>query len=410
MLIASSLPFLGNLSYVSGINPIPGLDWTPVALLMTGALLFLLLIELRLFDLVPVARDTLIEKMGDALLVLDSNNRIVDINPEMERIINRSSGGGVRKDAADVLSRWPELYEKIRTQTDGDFEVTRTEETVKRTHDVRSKTLYDDRGRLIGSLIVMRDITRRKEMEDERDRLIHALEIANASKDRLFSVVAHDLRSPFNTLFGFVRVLKHRIHQLTPEKLIDLISELNLKTEQAFGLLENLLGWALSQTGGFVMNASTFSINKLIREILIQFSDVAEEKQIRIETQYGADDSIHADRDMMAVVLRNLLSNALKYTPENGRVAIETLKMPDTFHIQISDTGIGMDAGTLHDLFRIESVRTVPGTSGEKGSGLGLILCREFIERQGGRIEAESAKGQGSTFTVVLPVTPEDAV
>lgn len=402
VLMASLLPVIGNIMYVSGLNPVPGLDWTPLVFLLTGGLLAWSMTGFGLFDLVPIARSALVENMGDALLVLDSDCRIVDVNPEMEHLLNCPVKELIGLSGRDLFSD-SDICERLNPKNEARFEFVWSYPRGQRTYDVRSTPLADRQGLTKGYLIVMRDMTQRKDLEIERDRLIHELTNANAAKDRLMSIIAHDLRSPINTVFSFVRVLKHRIDGLSSAEILELTNELYKKAGQAFGLIENLLQWALSQTDGLTLSLAPFSVNAMIEEALAQNADLVDGKGVQIETRLTEADVIRADQNMIAVVFRNLLGNAIKYSSPKDRIVIETIRNAATFQIRVSDSGTGMNRETIRRLFKIETTQSTTGTSGEKGSGLGLILCKELVEKHGGRIEVSSQVGEGSTFTVILP-------
>ncbi len=408
VLMASMLPVIGNIMYVSGLNPVSGLDWTPLAFLLTGGLLAWSITGFGLFDLVPIARSALVENMGDALLVLDSDCRIVDVNPEMEHLLNRPARELIGLSGRDLFSE-SDICDYLNPNHEERFEFVWSHPRNQRMYDVRSTPLTDYQGLTNGYLIVMRDMTLRKDLEVERDRLIHELTNANAAKDRLMSIIAHDLRSPINAVFSFVRVLRHRIDGLSSTEILELTNELDKKAGQAFGLIDNLLQWALSQTDGLTLSIAPFPVNAMIQEVLAQNADLVIGKDIQIETHLTEANVILADQNMMAVVFRNLLGNAIKYSSPKDRIVIETIQDAETFQIRISDNGTGMNRETIRRLFQIETTRSITGTAGEKGSGLGLILCNELVEKHGGRIEVTSQLGEGSTFTVILPTNDSES-
>jgi signal transduction histidine kinase len=174
-------------------------------------------------------------------------------------------------------------------------------------------------------------------------------------------------------------------------------------SNQSFSLLNNLLDWSLSQTKGLQYNPETIPLNDLTTHLRNYYSTLAQNKKISIEINIKDDLSIYADKNMINTVLRNLISNALKYTPQGGSIIISASKVTNDVHVSVCDTGIGIEANTLKKLFKIEESTSTKGLENEKGTGLGLILCKDFVEVHKGRIWAESEPGKGSTFNFTLP-------
>ena len=229
------------------------------------------------------------------------------------------------------------------------------------------------------------------------------LEELNNTKDKFFSIVAHDLRSPVSALAGFSQMLADNGSMLPPDKISAYSKELNKSARNTLSLIENLLTWASTQMNKVDLNPVCVDTKELIEETLTQLQPVADSKEIKVETDLAEGLLSLVDRDHLTLVVRNLVSNALKFTDNGGSVTI-TSKPSGAEHaeIAIADTGVGMDIEKLAGLFVIGDNHSTKGTAGEKGTGLGLILSKEFIEQNGGKIEVASLKGIGSTFTIIL--------
>jgi signal transduction histidine kinase/ligand-binding sensor domain-containing protein len=229
------------------------------------------------------------------------------------------------------------------------------------------------------------------------------LEELNASKDKFFSIIAHDLKNPFTTIIGFSELLKDDIYQGQQTKTHQFANSINRSAVQTLRLLENLLEWANSQRGKITFNPLSIRISELVDEEFNLVNDMAVEKNIELKSSFPAELTVFADKEMFKTVLRNLLSNAIKFTHRNGKVELQASAVKGGVEISVSDTGIGMSKEILIKLFRIDANLTTRGTEDEKGTGLGLFLCKEFVSKHCGKIWAESEPGRGSIFRVFLP-------
>jgi len=253
------------------------------------------------------------------------------------------------------------------------------------------------------SLSFIRDITDRKMAELKLIQLNHQLKEANTTKDKLFSIIAHDLKSPFNAILGFSELLSENIRQYEVEKSESYVEHINSTTKHTLNLLENLLAWAKIQTGHIDFKPEKLRLEPIVQEIVVLLSSSAKIKNITLNYFQSENFLIIADENMLKTILRNLISNAIKFTNLGGNIDIYAVPDHNRIEITIADNGLGLDEKTRKKLFRLETSFTTNGTTNEKGSGLGLILCKEFVEKQGGEIWVESELGIGSEFKFTLP-------
>lgn len=237
----------------------------------------------------------------------------------------------------------------------------------------------------------------------EMTELNEKLRELNASKDKFFSIVAHDLRSPFSALLGFSEYMYNHIEELTPDEVKDFSFRIYRSLNSLLKLIENLLQWARIHTGKMEFSPGMFNLNELIDEILNIYNMNARRKNIKILCSLSESYDVYADKDMMDSVLRNLLSNAIKFTSSGGEIKIQARRTEGFVEVSVKDTGIGISKEDMDRMFRIDENMTREGTDKEKGTGLGLVLCREFVEMNGGRIGVESETGKGSTFRFTIP-------
>ncbi len=225
-----------------------------------------------------------------------------------------------------------------------------------------------------------------------------------ATKDKFFSIIAHDLKNPFHQMLGFIDILIENIDKYDNRQIEKIVLYLNKSAYNGYKLLENLLEWSRAQTDNIKFEPEKVNIVKIIEEEIEFVRENAENKRISIITDFlFFYNYVFVDLDMLKTILRNLISNALKFTLTGGEIFI-SIEHSDKFSkIKIKDNGIGIPIEKINRLFRIDKVQSTPGTNNEHGTGLGLILCKEFVNKNGGKIFVDSEPGQGSTFSFTLP-------
>jgi len=241
------------------------------------------------------------------------------------------------------------------------------------------------------------------EIEQQKEAMEHQavqLLLNNQQKDKLFSIIAHDLRGPLNSLKGLLDFLKER--RLTDTEIREMMDELRRNVDYSSELVGNLLFWASSQLNGIVVTAVCLSLRQLVDDILPLYTKQAEGKNIILKNEIGDTLTAFADKDMIQVVLRNLISNAIKFCREDDTITISGRRTKEGVEVCVADTGTGIQEDVLSRIRRKESITTY-GTAREKGTGLGMLLCREFTEANGGRFRIDSVWGKGSWFYFTIP-------
>lgn len=238
-----------------------------------------------------------------------------------------------------------------------------------------------------------------RELKESEEALQHM----NATKDKLFSILAHDLKSPFNSLIGFSELLLKNYNIFSEEEKRRLFHLINTSSRKAHNLLDNLLQWSRTQTGALAVNPERFNIKEAIIENIELLSGSAKEKDISLEANDPDPVYVFADKNMISAVLRNLINNAVKFTEPGGKVTVCARDAGKMVETNVSDTGIGMSPETIKDLFSANQPRSTLGTAREKGNGLGLIICKDFVEKNGGKITINSIPGKGSEFVFSIP-------
>jgi PAS domain S-box-containing protein len=270
--------------------------------------------------------------------------------------------------------------------------ISKTGETIQALVELRQ---IDNFKRVI---FAVTDITKLKETEQK-------LIIANATKDKFFSIIAHDLKNPFNTLLGLSGLLKRNFKKYEPEKTENIIDKINITNIRTYNLLEDLLLWSQSQSGNIEFTPKKVVFSQICNEIIEDIQENANSKNISINYSKSDNTILRADVNMLKTILRNLISNSIKFTKEEGEINIYIEKEKDFGIISVSDTGTGISPEIINGLFDITKKYSSPGTNGENGTGLGLLLCKDFVETHGGKIWVESELGKGSDFKFTIPLS-----
>jgi signal transduction histidine kinase len=248
--------------------------------------------------------------------------------------------------------------------------------------------------------------TAKEEVENSNEKLLQL----NADKDRFISILAHDLKSPFNSILGFLSLLTKNIHKYDIEKIEKQLNIINNSAQNTFKLLEDILMWVRANSGKIPFEPQNLSIGTICNEVIENLKLTANAKNITINHLATDEITVFADKNMLNTVLRNLVSNSIKFTNKNGRIDICAEKTNINVIITVSDNGIGIEPDTLNKLFNISQKISTVGTESEKGTGLGLALCKEFVEKHSGKIWVESELGIGSDFKFTMPLFVDSEV
>lgn len=255
---------------------------------------------------------------------------------------------------------------------------------------------------------IIEDLSERRESELIIKKQNEELRQLNAAKDKFFSIIAHDLKNPFSAIIGLSEILLERIEQKDIESIDRYAGFIHQSSQKALNLLMNLLEWSQVQTGMMKFNPEYFKLHDLMQEILELLVCNATQKNIRIDNHISEDTVVFADKNMISTVIRNLTSNAIKYTPLNGQIQLSAQPLENEVVFVISDNGIGISPQESELLFKIDGVHSRPGTQMERGTGLGLILCKDFVLKNNGEIWMESTEDVGSTFFFSLPIKGQE--
>jgi PAS domain S-box-containing protein len=388
---------------------------------------------------------TLIDSMPDVIFIKDRQSRFVVVNKMVAGVMGTKPEALIGKTdfdfyTPDLAKRYYDDEQAIMEAGEAkiNYEEPHLDENGNRIILSTSKVpLKNNNGEVMGIVGIGRDITRlkrievqlRKKTEDlqETNRLLEQrqedimhqseelaaqaqyltitnteLERLNKTKDKFFSIIAHDLRNPFNAIMGFSDLLCHDFAEMDDKQKLGLLELINLSSESAYNLLDNLLQWARTQTDKIKFSPEYFELSAVVKQVMDLQGIIAEKKQVSIESAIPDQTRVYADKNMIHTVIRNLIGNAIKFSNKGGKVFISSFENGAMTEVVIRDEGIGMSRENLSMLFRIDTYYSTSGTSGESGTGLGLIICKEFVEKNSGRIRATSKEGEGTAVSFTL--------
>lgn len=263
--------------------------------------------------------------------------------------------------------------------------------------------LKNAKGEIYGILGTSMNVTERTAAVQQIKLQNEELQKINAEKDKFFSIIAHDLKSPFNTIIGFSDLLSEHIREKDLNRIEEFADYIKQSSYRAMNLLMNLMEWSRSQTGRMDFNPEHFNLADIVNENLLLVSDRAVQKSIAIKNTFAANKPVFADKAMISTILRNLITNSIKFTRTGGEILISVKEEQERLIVSVHDTGVGIPQNALDKLFRLDKNYSTSGTENEQGTGLGLILCKDFIDKHKGEIWVESHEGEGSTFFFSIP-------
>lgn len=353
-----------------------------------------------------------VEQNAASIVITDVDGTIEYVNPAFERQTGYTAEEAVGKNPRILNSGrtpsevFPELWDTILAGKvwRGEF-INSTKAGEEYFEEALIAPIRDESGTIVSFVAVKENVTRRKRAEEALRRSEGELREANRALNKFFSIIAHDLRSPFNALLNLTEILKETPRNLDEESYRSVVDGLHESATTTFALLENLLLWAQSQSGRMPVRAQAVDLRTVAISEAAFAEVAARRKDIAVRVEIVNPVPAYVDPAMTATIVRNLVSNAVKFTPHGGAVTISgghDVAAGVSF-LEVADTGVGIDDAAIDDLFRIDVSRSTRGTDQESGSGLGLVLCKEFARTNGGNIRARSTVGVGSVFRVDLP-------
>ncbi len=421
--IAVLVPWVSNAVTDFGLSPLPNLDLTPLSFTIFGIAMAWSLFRFRLLDITPVARHAVVESMSDAVIVLDKYNRITDLNPAAQRLLGQTLSELVGQPAAQVASAWPEQVERFRDATEAHEEIILAVDGTACYFDLHLSSLYHQRGSLTGRLIVLRDITERKQAMAAMEQAMAAAEAANQAKSAFLAMMSHEIRTPMNAILGMTGLLLDT--DLTSEQR-DYTETVRSSSDALLTIINDILDFSKIEAGKLELERQAFDLRECVESALDLLAARATEKGL--DLAYLLDEqvpaAVYGDVTRLRQIVVNLLSNAIKFT-EKGEVVLSVEarqkdederanhQQPDEesfyeLYFAVRDTGIGISEEGKARLFRSFSQVDVSTTRRYGGTGLGLAISKRLAELMDGTMWVESQPGVGTTFhfTILAEAAP----
>ncbi|MBL1212573.1 MAG: PAS domain S-box protein [Ignavibacteriae bacterium] len=353
----------------------------------------------------------LIEAMNEGVVILDdrgfikftNNSFLKNLGYTKEELWGCTPSKILASESKNKIAEMMRKRKKGNSASSFEIDLVRKDKTIVKSL-VSQRNVYSTLGQFQGSFAIITDVTEIKKAESSFRKYSEELEELNANKDKFFSVIAHDLRSPFISLLGYTEILNEDIDELSPDETKLFASNIHESSQNLFSLLENLLEWSRIQSGKIKFSPVNINLQKLVVETIGLFSENAQRKNIFLNLVDSPLTEVFADLNMIESVLRNLVSNAIKFTNEGGTIKILYTEENGFCKISIEDNGCGIPEESIDKIFSIGDHISTNGTNDEKGTGLGLILCKEFVQKNGGTIWVESKVDVGSKFIFTIPL------
>jgi PAS domain S-box-containing protein len=363
--------------------------------------------------------DALLNNLPDHVYFKDRESRFIRINKAQAQFLGlNDTAQAVGKTDFDFFTG-----EHAQQAYDDEQDILRTGQMLsleeKETHHDHSDTwvstvklpLCDKEGTIIGTFGISRDITDHKLTEEEIKLKNEMLQIVNAEKDKFFSIIAHDLRGPLSAFLSATEILSEAIQAMTIDEIKEITVSMKESAQNIYSLLENLLEWSRLRRGGLDFIPEKLKLKEKVSDCIDVLSEAAKKKGVEIVISIPDEIEVNVDNHMFDSIVRNLVSNAIKFTRSGGKVRVEAGCNNEHFiEVRVSDSGIGMNQELKNKLFLLSEKTSRPGTEGELSTGIGLLLCKEFIEKHGGKIWVESEVGKGSTFSFTICIFEKEPI
>ncbi len=414
---AGMVPYVANILTVFDLTPLHYVDFTPFAFAFTGVCVTWILFRYRFQNLVPVAWETVVEGMTDSVIVLDTADRLIELNPAARQLLTRQGIQGMGRTAREAFAGRPELLEVLKTREAKPVDITFHQDGVERTFEVVLTPLRDRRGLVVGRLLDVRDVTARRQAARELEASKKAAEAGANAKARFLAIMSHEIRTPMNGILGMAGIL---LHSSLPPEQRDYAEAIHLSARSLLTILNDILDFSKIEAGKLDLQRVTFNLRSVLFDVVRLMEVSARQKGLVLKFRFPAEvpTGVWGDPTRLRQVVLNLVGNAIKFT-RSGEVLVSA-EAPEVsgadalFQIAVQDTGPGIPEEKLPVVFEEFSQLDGDPAAAQSGTGLGLAISRRLVETMGGRLLVRSQVGVGSKFTIELrldlqtqPAAPE---
>lgn len=408
MLIGSLCVFVPPFIHSIGIVQIP-IDISPFGLILSGLFYFWGTYQFNMLNLSPLVMKKVFESIHDAVIIFDIDNTLRSYNNSADILFKElSDKKRIGNPASIVLSPFPNLVQLIEHKSDPHNVTIRSMQLGDRYYHVQFSYINGRHNKPVRKMLILHDITESVRYEESLLQQSRQLSELNLFKDKMFSVIAHDIRDPLAVLVNLMELLKEDMQEAELIKSKgshqELVEEMGEQINNTFLLVESLLEWFHTQRGGMLFNPVVRDLGNVVQKTMTMMKVKLNSKQININSTIAENVYVYADKDMLDLIIRNLVSNAVKFTEIGGSIQLSSEVLQDKVVVAIRDTGQGISVDEASCLLQDEYPISKRGTAGEQGVGLGLSICREFVHLNRGEIWFDSSPGVGTTFYFSLPI------
>jgi len=391
VLLLASLPLV--LEIVKLANPESSSWLLPFSVYcgFTGTIMLMITLRIKFFNTVPIARNIVLDTLQESIVITNPSGRVIDSNRRASEWFSEIGQGEINgRNIADLLAAWPEWHQLCKSMQQGRVEIDTWIDGERKIYSVNVYPLHILRKQGQGSISLIVDIT-------EKQRHLEQIAQLSRLKDQLVTIVSHDIRSPLAAQFQLVELLEEDRERLDADHR-EIIETLGGQIRNTLGITTNLLEWFRSQREDMTLRPQLLELAEVVEECCHMLLITSEAKRISVNNGVRPGTRVYADREVLGLIIRNLLTNAIKFTGPGGAVDVFARLSGDIVTVSVQDNGVGMEEEQIRRLFSETQLNSLAGTLGEKGTGLGLLVSRQFVKRSGGDIWADSKAGQGSTF------------
>jgi signal transduction histidine kinase len=404
MMIGSWGPYGFTIIYLSGLIYMP-IDLSPFGFVFSGIFYLWGIYQFNMLRIAPLALQKVFESMQDAVIIFDLENTLSSFNHPSNRVVEGLNKQCMGQPASQVFFHYPVLLAMIMQEPSSQMKIQLSDQGDDRFYNVHMSYVNDNHKK-VGKMLLLSDVT---EMVRSEERLLHnarQLGELNNFKDRMFNVVAHDIRDPLAVLINLIELMEEEMQDCGGSHE-EIVHEMGQQIKNTFTLVESLLDWFRSQSGGMMFHPIAIDLSSAVQSNVGLLQIRSAGKGIQIVSDIPKGSLVYADKEMLDLILRNLLSNAIKFTEYGGIIQLHADRAEGKMIVSVIDTGEGIPLDQADFLFQDAYSISSSGTAGERGFGLGLILCREFVVLNGGDIWFDSIPSHGSTFYFSIPTTSE---